>query len=72
MVSRVLCSTCGELTAKKTARQRIVSWTLSHSGEGTMTAPQCVEQTGEFECPPCFARRRYGMAARPAQEEMFP
>lgn len=67
-VTNVPCSACGHMTPRKTARQLVLSWCLSHSGEGTMTQPQEVQQTGTHECPSCFAKRRYGMESGAEQE----
>lgn len=46
----------------RTARERVVSWPLSGCGKGTMTDPQMLERTNEWMCPPCFAKKRYGLA----------
>lgn len=59
----IRCACCGNDVDARTARQAVLSWPRSASGDGTMSDPQELVQTKVWIARECW-RRREGKASQ--------
>lgn len=59
----IRCACCGETIPPRMARQAVLSWPRSASGDGTMSDPQELVQTNVWIGDECW-RRREGKASQ--------